>query len=42
MELPALITVIALLELMFFAFKVGMGRQKYNVPAPAVSGHEEW
>jgi glutathione S-transferase len=42
MELPALITVIALLELMFFALKVGMGRQKYNVPAPAVSGHEEW
>tara|TARA_R110002072_G_scaffold1780_9_gene14762 strand:+ start:48616 stop:49011 length:396 start_codon:yes stop_codon:yes gene_type:complete len=41
-DLPALITVIALLELMFFAFKVGMGRQKYNVPAPAVSGNEEW
>lgn len=42
MELPALITVIALLELMFFAFKVGMGRQKFNVPAPATSGNEEW
>ncbi len=42
MELPALITLIALLEFMFFAFKVGLGRAKYNVPAPAVSGNEEW
>lgn len=42
MELPALITLIALLEFMFFSFKVGMGRAKFNVPAPAVSGNEEW
>ncbi len=42
MELTALITLIALLELMFFAFKVGMGRAKYDVPAPAVSGNEQW
>lgn len=42
MELPAIVTLIALLEFMFFAFKVGMGRGKYNVPAPAVSGNEEW
>ena len=42
MELPALITLIALLEYMFFAFRVGMGRAKFNVPAPAVSGNEEW
>jgi uncharacterized membrane protein YecN with MAPEG domain len=42
MELPALITLIALLEFMFFAFRVGMGRAKFNVPAPAVSGNEEW
>lgn len=42
MELPALITIIALLEFMFFALKVGLGRQKFDVPAPAVSGNEEW
>ncbi|MFT6435956.1 MAG: putative membrane protein YecN with MAPEG domain [Candidatus Azotimanducaceae bacterium] len=42
MELPALITIIALLEFMFFALKVGQGRQKFDVPAPAVSGNEEW
>jgi glutathione S-transferase len=42
MEFPALVTAIALLEYMFFAFKVGFGRGKYNVPAPAVSGNEEW
>jgi uncharacterized MAPEG superfamily protein len=42
MELPALVTLIALLEYMFFSFKVGLGRGKFNVPAPAVSGNEEW
>ncbi len=42
MELPALITVIALLEFMFFSFRVGFGRAKFNVPAPAVSGNEVW
>ncbi|MBW2240550.1 MAG: MAPEG family protein [Deltaproteobacteria bacterium] len=41
-ELPALVSVIALLEYMFFAFKVGMSREKFDVPAPAVSGHPEW
>lgn len=42
MELPALITIIALLEFMFFALKVGLGRQKFDVTAPAISGNEEW
>ena len=42
MALPALVTIVALLELMFFALKAGLGREKYNVPAPAVSGNEEW
>lgn len=42
MELPAIVTLIALIELMFFGFKAGFGRAKYNVPAPAVSGNEEW
>ncbi|MFT6991096.1 MAG: glutathione S-transferase [Paraglaciecola sp.] len=42
MELPAIITLIALLEYLFFAFKVGFSREKYNVIAPAVSGNPLW
>ena len=41
MELPALVTVAALLEFMFFTMRVGFTRDKY-VPAPATSGHPEW
>ena len=41
-ELPGLVILVALVEYMFFALKVGANRQKYNVVAPAVSGHEEW
>ena len=42
MELPAIVTLIALLEYIFFAFKVGFSREKYNVLAPAVSGNPVW
>ncbi len=42
MELPAIVTLAALLEYFFFTFRVGMGRAKYGVDAPAVSGHPEW
>ena len=42
MELPALVGLLALLEYMFFAFRVGTSRVKYGVPAPATSGHPEW
>jgi len=42
MELPALVTLLALLEYMFFTFRVGTSRAKYNVPAPATSGNPEW
>ncbi len=42
MELPAIVTLIALLEYLFFAFKVGFSREKYNVLAPAVSGNPIW
>ena len=42
MELPAIVTLIALLEYLFFAFKVGFSREKYNVLAPAVSGNPVW
>jgi glutathione S-transferase len=41
-ELPAIVTLIALLEYLFFAFKVGLSREKYNVIAPAVSGNPTW
>ncbi len=42
MELPALVTLLALLEYMFFAFRVGTSRAKYEVAAPATSGNPEW
>ena len=42
MELPAIVTLMALLEYLFFAFKVGFSREKYNVLAPAVSGNPTW
>lgn len=42
MELPALVTALALLEYMFFSFRVGTSRAKYGVDAPATSGHPEW
>jgi glutathione S-transferase len=42
MELPAIVTLIALLEYMFFTFKVGFSRGKYNVIAPAVTGNPTW
>ena len=40
MELVALVILLAILEYQFFSFKVGMARQKYDVKAPATSGHE--
>ena len=42
MELPAIVTLVALLEYMVFTFRVGTSRAKYNVAAPAISGNPEW
>lgn len=42
MELPAIVTLIALLEYMFFTFRVGFSRGKYKVLAPATSGNPKW
>ncbi len=42
MELVAIVTALALFEYLFFSFRVGMGRGKYGVDAPAVTGHPEW
>jgi glutathione S-transferase len=41
-ELPAIVTLIALIEYLFFAFKVGFSREKYKVIAPAISGNPTW
>lgn len=42
MEYPAFVTLLAVLEYMIFTFQVGLGRAKYGVPAPAMSGNETW
>jgi glutathione S-transferase len=42
MEFPALVTLLALLEYMFFTIRVGTSRAKFGVEAPAMSGHPEW
>ena len=42
MEMPALVTLIVLLEYLYFALQVGLGRTKYGVEAPAMSGNETW
>lgn len=39
MELVILVVVLALLQYSWFAARVGMGRNKYQVKAPAISGH---
>ena len=39
MELVVIVIALALLEYLYIAFQVGGGRQKYGVPAPAISGH---
>jgi glutathione S-transferase len=42
MELPAIVTLLALVEYFFFSFRVGTSRARYGVAAPAISGHPEW
>ena len=38
----ALIILIALAQYLFFTFRVGTARGKYNVPAPKTTGNETW
>ena len=40
MELLAIITVLILIQTLFFGFEVGKARGKYKIKAPAVSGAE--
>jgi len=39
MEIVAFVALLALAEYMFFSFQVGLARGKYEVEAPAVTGH---
>lgn len=40
MELVAIVILLAIFEYQFFSIKVGMARSKYEINAPANSGHE--
>ena len=40
MELVEIVIGVALLQLIYFSIRVGAARAKYNVPAPATTGHE--
>src|SRR5688572_19274049 len=40
MPYVAIVTVVALLQFVWFGWQVGAARSKYNIPAPAVSGNE--
>ena len=42
MELPAIVTILALLEYNFFTFRVGTSRAEHGVEAPSTSGPPEW
>jgi uncharacterized MAPEG superfamily protein len=42
MDLVALVIGLALLQYFLFGFAVGRARGKFNVPAPATSGHPEF
>ena len=39
MELVTLITVLALVQYLFFCFSTGLARKRYGIKAPAVTGH---
>ena len=40
MELVALVILLSVVEYQFFSVKVGMARGKYDIKAPATTGHE--
>jgi len=42
MELIVIVTMLALLEYIVFGVRVGAARGKFNVPAPAISGNENF
>jgi glutathione S-transferase len=40
--LVAIVTLLALLVYFYMSLRVGQGRSKYNVPAPATTGHPDF
>jgi len=42
MEAMAIVTALALIQMVFFAIQVGKAREKHGVSAPKMSGHEEF
>jgi glutathione S-transferase len=40
MPYVAIVTVVALLQFFWFGWQVGKAREKYTIPAPAISGNE--
>jgi len=42
MEYEALLILLALGQYMLFSIRVGLGREKYNIAAPACEGNETW
>ncbi len=38
----ALVTILSIIVVLVFMFRVGLGRGKYKVDAPKMSGHETW
>lgn len=42
MEPVAIVTVLVLVQYLFFGYEVGAARIRYDVPAPATSGHPQF
>jgi uncharacterized membrane protein YecN with MAPEG domain len=42
MEYATLIVLLALLQYVWFTMRAGMGREKYNIEAPACTGDNAW
>jgi glutathione S-transferase len=42
LELVAIVTLLALVECLFFSLRSGLMRSQYNVEAPATVGHPVW
>jgi len=41
-EYTSLVTILAIVITMFFMFRVGFAREKYNVSSPKMEGNEAW
>ena len=41
-EYTTLVTILAIILVLVFMFRVGLGREKYKVNAPKMSGEETW